>query len=184
MSEREEEAAILKNGSSTSTKRSSGGLSELSNQLQISRAQNEAIKVEINRLERQLKILADLQGIKVDDLRKALEDACANEAFEEMQNRVAKLRSELEAATLIKQAELRRDVAAPHIASLEARIKELEDSEAILRKENYKLRENLEAESMRADELDLENERLNAATLSTEMQEAEEKRKIVAERVR
>ena len=177
MSERKEDDPVVGNTTTTtnSNNKRSSGLSELSNQLQISRAQNEAIKVEINRLERQLKILADLQGIKVDDLRKALEDACANEAFEEMQNRVAKLRSELEAATLIKQAELRKDAAAPYIATLEARIKELEDSEiSKLRKENKDLCDKLEVESMRADELEMENERLNAVTLSSEMQEVEE----------
>ena len=57
----------------------SAGLSELSKQLRIFQAKNEAQAVEINRLERQLRILAELQGISVADLRKALEDACANE---------------------------------------------------------------------------------------------------------
>ena len=100
----------------------SAGLSELSKQLRILQAKNEAQSVEINRLERQLRILAELQGISVADLRKALEDACANEAFGELQHRVAKLRAELEAATLAKQKELQgggRDSAAPHIANCE-----------------------------------------------------------------
>lgn len=97
----------------------SAGLSELSKQLRILQAKNEAQSVEINRLERQLRILAELQGISVADLRKALEDACANEAFGELQHRVAKLRAELEAATLAKQRELRGgvDASAPHIAN-------------------------------------------------------------------
>lgn len=95
----------------------SAGLSELSKQLRILQAKNEAQSVEINRLERQLRILAELQGISVADLRKALEDACANEAFGELQHRVAKLRAELEAATLAKQKEGQRETAAPHIAN-------------------------------------------------------------------
>merc|ERR1719329_33237 len=80
----------------------SAGLSELSKQLRIFQSKNEAQAVEISRLERQLRILADLQGINVADLRKALEDACQNEAFGEMQSRVRKLRAELEAAMLAK----------------------------------------------------------------------------------
>ena len=115
------------------------GLSELSKQLQIQKAQNESISIEINRLERQLKIVADLQGITVSDLRQALDDACANEAFEEMQHRVAKLRADLEAASLIKEAELRKDVAAPQIATMEKRIKALEETEGKLRLENASL---------------------------------------------
>lgn len=95
----------------------SAGLSELSKQLRILQAKNEAQSVEINRLERQLRILAELQGISVADLRKALEDACANEAFGELQHRVAKLRAELEAATLAKQKEQSMSTAAPHIAN-------------------------------------------------------------------
>lgn len=95
----------------------SAGLSELSKQLRILQAKNEAQSVEINRLERQLRILAELQGISVADLRKALEDACANEAFGELQHRVAKLRAELEAATLAKQKEQSKSMAAPHIAN-------------------------------------------------------------------
>lgn len=95
----------------------SAGLSELSKQLRILQAKNEAQSVEINRLERQLRILAELQGISVADLRKALEDACANEAFGELQHRVAKLRAELEAAMLSKQKEGQRETAAPHIAN-------------------------------------------------------------------
>jgi hypothetical protein len=97
----------------------SAGLSELSKQLRILQAKNEGQSVEINRLERQLRILAELQGISVADLRKALEDACADEAFGELQHRVAKLRAELEAATLAKQKELQggRDASAPHIAN-------------------------------------------------------------------
>ena len=57
------------------------------------------------------------QGISVADLRAALENACANEAFGELQHRVKKLRFELEAATLAKQKELGQDAAAPHIAN-------------------------------------------------------------------
>ena len=94
MSEKEEN--LQPNSEKISNQKS--GLSELTNQLQIARARNDAKTVEISRLERQLRILAELQGISVADLRNALEDACANEAFDEMRQRVAKLKAELEQA--------------------------------------------------------------------------------------
>jgi ABC-type transporter Mla MlaB component len=136
----------------------SAGLSELSKQLRILQAQNEAQSVDINRLERQLRILAELQGISVADLRKALEDACANEAFGEMQHRVAKLRLELEAATLAKRAELRKDAAAPHIANLELRVGELEEVEEKQQAEIHHLYEELRHERARATRLESEGE--------------------------
>jgi hypothetical protein len=111
------------------------GLSELSKQLRILQAKNQAQSIEIDRLERQLRILAELQGISVADLRNALEQACEAEAHGELQHRVASLRAELEAATL-QQANLRQqqlhpsgpDPASAHkIANLELRIGELEE---------------------------------------------------------
>lgn len=138
----------------------SAGLSELSKQLRIYQAKNEAQAVEINRLERQLRILAELQGISVADLRKALEDACANEAFGELQNRVSKLRAELEAATLAKHAELRKGAAGPHIANLELRVGELEEVEERQQQEIEHLYEQLRHERARSTRLEAENEEL------------------------
>lgn len=135
---------------------SSAGLSELSKQQRILQAKNEAQAIEINRLERQLKILAELQGISVADLRKALEDACANEAFEELQHRVKKLRFDLEAATLAKQKEMGQDMAAPHIANLELRIGELEEVEQKHEKEVMDLYDQLRHEKSRATRLEAE----------------------------
>jgi hypothetical protein len=138
----------------------SAGLSELSKQLRIFQAKNEGQAVDINRLERQLRILADLQGINVADLRSALEAACANEAFGEMQHRVAKLRAELEAATLAKQAELRKDMAAPEIANLQLRIGELEEVEEKQEREIHHLYEQLRHERARATRLESECDQL------------------------
>jgi hypothetical protein len=146
---------------------SSAGLSELSKQLRILQAKNESQAVDINRLERQLRILADLQGISVSDLRKALEDACASEAFGELQNRVAKLKFELEAATLAKQAELRKDTTAPHIANLELRVGELEEVEEKQRAEIHHLYEQLRHERAKSTRLESENEQMKL-----ELQEA------------
>lgn len=117
------------------------GLSELSKQLRILQAKNQAQSIEIDRLERQLRILAELQGISVSELRNALQQACEAEAHGELQHRVASLRAELEAA-ILQQANLRQqqhqheqhrsspDPASAHkIANLELRIGELEEIE-------------------------------------------------------
>jgi hypothetical protein len=137
---------------------SSAGLSELSKQLRILQAKNESQAVDINRLERQLRILAELQGISVADLRKALEDACANEAFGELQHRVAKLRAELEAASIAKRAEFAKDAAAPHIANLELRVGELEEVEEKHQTEIHHLYEQLRHERERATRLEAERD--------------------------
>jgi chromosome segregation ATPase len=136
----------------------SNGLSELSKQLRIFQAKNEAQAVEINRLERQLRILAELQGILVADLRKALEDACAHKAFGEMQHRVTKLRAELEAAMLAKQNKGRQDAVAPHIANLELRVGELEEVEEKQQGEIHHLYEQLRHERARATRLESESD--------------------------
>jgi hypothetical protein len=96
----------------------------------------------------------------VADLRKALEDACASEAFGELQNRVAKLKFELEAATLAKQNELKRDTTAPHIANLELRIGELEEVEEKQRAEIRHLYEQRQYEHEKSTRLEAENEQL------------------------
>ncbi|KAL3921270.1 MAG: hypothetical protein SGILL_002835 [Bacillariaceae sp.] len=150
--------------------KNSAGLSELSKQLRILQAKNESQAVDINRLERQLRILADLQGINVADLRKALEDACASEAFGELQHRVAKLRHELEAATLAKQGELRKDMAAPKIANLELRVAELDELGYKQKDEIHHLYEQLRFEREKSTRLESENE-----LLKREMEEMRKK---------
>ncbi|KAL3934780.1 MAG: hypothetical protein SGBAC_009576 [Bacillariaceae sp.] len=132
------------------------GLSELSKQLRIFQAKNEAQAVEISRLERQLRILADLQGISVADLRKALEEACQSEAFGEMQSRVQKLRAELEAAMLAKGGVIRKDMAAPEIANLQLRVGELEEVEEKQEREIAHLYEQLRHEKAKATRLESE----------------------------
>lgn len=141
----------------------SAGLSELSKQLRILQAKSESQTVDMQRLERQLRILADLQGISVNDLRKALEDACASEAFGELQNRVSKLKYDLEAANLAKQAELRKDAAAPRIANLELRVGELEEVEQKQSKEIRDLYDELRHERAKATRYESENQQLKGA---------------------
>jgi len=156
----------------------SAGLSELSKQLRILQAKNESQNVEINRLERQLRILADLQGISVGDLRRALEDACASEAFGELQNHVSKLKYELEAAILAKQKELRQDAAAPNIANLELRVGELEEVEEKQMTEIRDLYENLRQEKAQSTRIELENEKLKFALRDVIRRVQEEKEQL------
>jgi chromosome segregation ATPase len=151
------------------------GLSELSKQLRIFQAKNEGQWIEINRLERQLRILADLQGISVADLRKALEDACADEAFEELQHRVASLRAQLEAAHLARQAELKKDAAAHQIATLELRIGELEEVEDVRRDEIRDLYEQLREEKARSTRLESSLEQQQSETQDLQKQLAQER---------
>ena len=145
-------------GSTTlSSSRAAGaGLSELSKQLRIFQAKNESQAVELNRLERQLRILADLQGISVADMRRALEEACQNEAFGELQHRVASLRAQLEAASLMKKpsAASTQDEAKAHkIANRELRIGELEEIEEKQQATIQRLYEQLNAQTSRASRL-------------------------------
>ena len=139
------------------------GLSELSKSVRILQAKNESQSVDINRLERQLRILADLQGISVNDLRNALKEACANEAFAELQSRVAKLKFELESATLAKRAELTKDAAAPYISNLELRVGELEEIEMANNEKVENLYAELRQGRSETTRLESENQQLKRA---------------------
>ena len=151
------------------------GLSELSKQLRIFQAKNEGQWIEINRLERQLRILADLQGISVTDLRQALSEACANEAFGELQHRVASLRTQLEAAHVAKQAELKKDAAAHQIATLELRIGELEEVEDSKRDEIQQLYQQLRQEKAKSTRLESSLEQQQSETQQLQQQLKDER---------
>ena len=126
------------------------GLSELSKQLRVLQAKNEAQAAEIDRLERQARILADLQGVSVSDLRKALSDACESEAYAELQNRVAALQAQLEAASAAKQVSVEHDAASHQVANLELRVGELEEVEQDLRSQIRGLFESLKEQTAKA----------------------------------
>jgi hypothetical protein len=115
----------------TSPSTTTGGLSELSKQLRVLQAKNQAQLLEIDRLQRQLRILADLENISVADLKDALAKACEAEAYGEMHSRVATLRAELEAITLVKGEAIevaKQDTSHTKvIANLELRVGELEE---------------------------------------------------------
>jgi len=137
----------IKNGS---------GLSELSKQLRLLQAKNQSQRVEISRLERQIRILSDLQGVNVGDLRDALEQACSVEAYGELQHRVAQLEAQLEAATLVQQQKSASSGAqdggasSKKIADFELRVGELEEREEKQRSEIQGLYSQLMEQQARA----------------------------------
>lgn len=125
------------------------GLSELSKQLRALQSKNEIQSVEIDRLERQLRILADLQGISVADLRRTLQRACESEAHDELQQRIASLQAQLEAATLSKHT-VSQDSSSHQVANLELRVGELEEVEENQRQEISRLYEALKEQTAKA----------------------------------
>ena len=76
------------------------GLSELSKQLRLLQNKNQKQSLEIDKLQRQLRILSELQNVNVNDIRSALELACQAEAYGELQTRITSLRAELEVVQL------------------------------------------------------------------------------------
>ena len=71
-------------------------LSELSVQLRKLQSENNSKASEIDRLERHVRILSDLQGIHINDLRDALRAACEGEAHDELRSVVGKLQAQLD----------------------------------------------------------------------------------------
>lgn len=130
------------------------GLSELAKQLRLLQTRNDGQLLEIDRLERQLRILADLSNVSVADLRKALGNACAAEAHEELLNTIARLQNQLEAASLVQsktaQSSLTTETSAStkhEIASLQLRVGEVEEIEEQQRKELEHLYADLKEQS-------------------------------------
>jgi hypothetical protein len=156
------------------------GLSELSKQLRTLQAKNEGQAVEIDRLERQLRILADLQGISVSDLRNALSEACKSEAYEELQSRVSALRAQLEAASLAKQNSIEQDSAAHQVAHLQLRVGELEEVEQDLRSQMKGLFDSLKEQTAKASrfEMTCKQQGLEVERLKQKLQKAQQEQQI------
>ena len=159
-------------------KKNNLGLSELSKQLRALQAKNEGQAVEIDRLERQLRILADTQGISVSDIRKALSDACKSEAYGELQHRVAALQAQLEAASASKQT-VEQGSAAHQVANLQLRVGELEEVEQNLRSQINGMFESLKDQTANASRFEstcnqqqLEIDRLKEALQAAQQQQA------------
>ena len=164
-----------------------GGLSELSKQLRILQAKNESQSVEIDRLERQLKILAELQGVSVGGLRSALEQACESEALAEMHSRVASLQAQLEAATIAREpsvgrsgggSSLQDEAMAKNVANLELRLGELEEIDEKQRAEAQQLYTQLGEQKTSEARLEAQVQKLGAENEDL----AAENKRLIAEK--
>ncbi len=125
----------------------SSNLSELSIQLRKLQSEKTAQSNEIDRLERQIRILSELKGISISDLQLALKQACEAEAHGELRSIVGKLQARVDGLQLggggvgghrnVKrgQDQFNEEAAARARTALQLRIGELEEVEAKLRAE-------------------------------------------------
>lgn len=135
-------------------------LSELARQLRVMKAKNQTLTVEIGRLERQLRIVAETSGVSVAELCGTLQRACENEAYAELQSRLASLEAQLEEATLkhSKASEFDREDEAKKTANLQLRVGELEEAEGALRKEIGQLYKSQDEQAEEATNLKATND--------------------------
>mmetsp|Transcript_15799 Transcript_15799/g.34198 ORF Transcript_15799/g.34198 Transcript_15799/m.34198 type:complete len:553 (-) Transcript_15799:119-1777(-) len=131
-------------------------LSELSKQLRKLQSKNNDQANEIDRLERQIRILSDLKGISIHDLQDALSAACEDEAHGELRSIVGKLQARIDGMELggggvggnrnrgdaedandniPTQEQFDKEAAARARTTLELRIGELEELETTFRSE-------------------------------------------------
>jgi predicted nucleic acid-binding Zn-ribbon protein len=121
-------------------------LSELSFQLRKLQSTNTTQSAEIDRLNRQIKILSDLQGVSLHDIKDALRTACEGEAHEELRMEVGRLRAQLDcfqsgakdvrvSGGVKTQKEFDAEAASRARTNLELRVGELEELEGTLRKD-------------------------------------------------
>ena len=134
---------------------------ELSVQLRKLQSEKNAQANDIDRLERQIKILSELKGIGITDLQDALRAACEAEAHGEMNNLVGKLQARIDVLELSggavggrrwkgrvgddvpNQHQFNEEAAARTRTALELKIGELEEIESSLRSELNSLYQNI-----------------------------------------
>ena len=122
-------------------------LSELSIQLRKLQSTNNTQTAEIDRLNRQIRILSDLQGVSLHDIKDALRTACESEAHEALRAEVGRLKAQLECfshtakdesalkSAVKTQEEFNAETASRARTNLELRVGELEELEGTLRNE-------------------------------------------------
>lgn len=153
-------------------------LSELSIQLRKLQATNTSQSAEIDRLNRQIKILSDLQGISLHDIKDALRTACEGEAHEELRAEVGRLKAQLEcfqasgtnggnvASKVKTKDEFDAEAASRARTNLELRVGELEELEGALRKELATVYE--KAQQLTARNTNLETRHMQQQNVITE----------------
>lgn len=120
--------------------KNTSGLSELSKQLRTLQSTNHSQAAQIDKLERKLQILSELKGVSVNDLKSALQNACQEEAYNEIRMEMETLRAQLEIA---RSNTTRSTPQTNAMANLELRVGELEEVEESLRTKLSKLYEAL-----------------------------------------
>jgi len=141
-------------------KQTPGGLSELSKQLRFLQAKNQFQGSTIDRLERQLKIMSDLKGVSVAELKGSLANACQSEAYAELLSQVSSLQDQLVHAKessitpVSNQMEFEKEAANKTIAVLELRVGELEEVEENLRIEMKRLYQKSENQTSKTTRLE------------------------------
>lgn len=123
-------------------------LSELSVQLRKLQNENNEKANEIDRLERQIRILAELKGVSIDELRNALKAACEGEAHGELRALIGKLQAKVDSSQLKDGSSNGQKKFAPQDNSrerlaLELRVGELEEIENTLRADMASLYEQI-----------------------------------------
>mmetsp|Transcript_9542 Transcript_9542/g.15895 ORF Transcript_9542/g.15895 Transcript_9542/m.15895 type:complete len:891 (-) Transcript_9542:57-2729(-) len=147
----------------------SSGLSELSKQLRNLQSTNHDQAAQIDKLDRKLKIMSDLKGVSVHDIKSALLDACQGEAFNELRAEVETLRAQLDIAAMSSKfsssssrnhqpPSIEQKSAIANLANMELRVGELEEIEESLRAEISKLYETLRDQDAKAAQLESSNE--------------------------
>jgi len=136
-------------------------LSELSKQLRMLQSENYDKGNEVERLERKLKIMADLKGVSIGDLKLALHTACEGEAFNELRSQVVTLRNQLALTGDVSSKSpssakkiFENAATSNKIINLELRVGELEEVEENLRAEVAKLYKQLRTQTAKATELE------------------------------
>lgn len=141
-------------------------LSELSVQLRKLQNENNEKANEIDRLERQIRILAELKGVSIDELRNALRAACEGEAHGELRALIGKLQAKVDSSQL-KDGSNGQKKFAPQDNSrerlaLELRVGELEEIENTLRADMASLYEQISKLTANNTNLRTENVQLKA----------------------
>ncbi|CAB9497439.1 expressed unknown protein [Seminavis robusta] len=141
------------------------GLSELSKQLRVLQAKNKHLQSEMERCQRQLKIMSESKGVSVIDVLASLESACATEAHAELQSQIASLQAQLEALKLgkspprgsggvAKATQLAHESLKQQIASLQLQVGEHEEMEAKFKEETKALYAQVQTHQTKATTLE------------------------------
>jgi len=171
------------------------GLSELSKQLRVLQAKNQHLHSEMERCQRQLKIMSESKGVSVVDVLASLENACAREASAELKSQISSLQAQLEALQVSssnsgdkscgKAAALQTESFQQQIAALELQVGAAEEMETKLKQETKLLYEKVQSHQTAAltfeaqcqrQSSELDEVRSKVATLEAELVSMKEER--------